>query len=595
MKSADEIERLAKKIRIRTSDAIRERILSDAEAALVSSTKKGEEVLEPSLSIWRTIMKSRITRLAAAAVIVIAVMVGLHYYAGPIGVTSVALGDVLRNVEQARAFIYRMRETRTRLGEKHTFADETERMVYISTEYGMRMDNYQDGRISISTYSLIADKAIITVCHPMKFYSRIERPEDELASLAQMGPKGIVSGFTSENYRELGRKTIDGVAVKGFEVLDPPSFQANFKVDSVTSRLWVDVATGFPVLIEYEALADGGTFKISTVMDQFQWNVELGPEVFEPNIPADYVEQKFDSGDDAITQSAERERASEESVQPDLPDLDELSLLGIDDDEAEVELNYAGMEEIWKAQDEIMGTWPPYLQVREQLYGELRTKLNIDDLSLEELVATAVALREKFWKAGGCLSKTSYPYGYASRVLLESARQEQPEDMTVTDELAETIQSIEVLMTFEQLRARKTRNISFLNALTELRSAQFEQIKRELQEGRTPTWEDFVRVNDLAILLGFAKDYQSAERGAVWLLDGADAGGWTAYMQPLKDMQRCFGQGEPYNYNIQLATRPELSVEIFRYGRRLPSFKGPRERGVTPVHLLHSKPTWHGQ
>jgi hypothetical protein len=328
-------------------------------------------------------------------------------------------------------------------------------------------------------------------------------------------------------------------------------------------------------------------------MDQFQWNVELGPEVFEPNIPADYVEEKLDSGDEAIKQSAEREKAPEGLVQPELPDLDELSLLGVEDDEAEVDLNYAGMEEIWKAQDEIMGTWPPYSQVREQLYEELRTKLNIDDLSLEELVATAIALREKFWEAGGCLSKTSYPYGYASRVLLESAHQEQPEDMAVTDELAETIQSIEVGVTFEQIQAKKTRNISFQNALTELRSAQFEQIKRELQQGRTPTWEDFVRVNDLAVLLGFAKDYKSAEEAAVWLIDGADAGGWTAYMKPLEDMQHYFSQGQAYNYNIQLATRPELSVEIFRYGRRLPSFKGPRERAVTPVHLIKSTPVWH--
>ncbi|HUW20607.1 MAG TPA: hypothetical protein VMW16_15020 [Sedimentisphaerales bacterium] len=590
MKSAEDIRGLVKNAAVDSNPEVNSAVLKGLLEELDKCYSTDSAGAQPDLR--RKIMRSGITKLAAAAVIVIAVLSGLRFVSGPSG-GGVVWADVARNVEQARAFIYRMKETRTRLGGKQAFADETETVVYVSTEYGMRMDNYRDGGIPISTYSLMAEKAIITVCHPMKFYSRMERPEDELKSLAQMGPKGIVSGFTSENYRELGRKTIDGVVVKGFEVLDPASFSANFEVDSVTSRLWVDVASGFPVLIEYEAVADGGTFKISTVMDQFQWNVELGPEVFEPNIPADYVEQKLDSSDIAVKQSAECEKAPGESVQPDLPDLDDLSLLGVEDDEGEVELDYAGMEEIWKAQDEIMGTWPPYLQVREQLYEELRTKLNIDNLSLEELVATAVALREKFWKAGGCLSKTSYPYGYASRILLELARRRQPEDMAVTDELAETIQSVEVLVTFEQIQAKKTRNISFLNALTELRSAQFEQIKRELQDGRTPIWEDFVRVNDLAILLGIAKDWESAERAAVWLIDRADAGGWTAYMQPLKDMQRCFSQGGAYNYNIQLATRLELSVEIFRYGRRLPSFKGPRERGVTPVHLIKSTPVWH--
>ena len=101
IKSADEIKRLAKKIRIKSSDATRERILSDAEAALFSSMKKGGGVLPSGLLRWRTIMKSRITRLAAAAVIVIAVMAGLHYYAGPIGVTSVAWAELVQRVEQS--------------------------------------------------------------------------------------------------------------------------------------------------------------------------------------------------------------------------------------------------------------------------------------------------------------------------------------------------------------------------------------------------------------------------------------------------------------------------------------------------------------
>jgi hypothetical protein len=92
---------LAKKIRIKSSDATRERILSDAEAALFSSMKKGGGVLPSGLLRWRTIMKSRITRLAAAAVIVIAVMAGLHYYAGPIGVTSVAWAELVQRVEQS--------------------------------------------------------------------------------------------------------------------------------------------------------------------------------------------------------------------------------------------------------------------------------------------------------------------------------------------------------------------------------------------------------------------------------------------------------------------------------------------------------------
>ena len=32
--------------------------------------------------------------------------------------------------------------------------------------------------------------------------------------------------------------------------------------------------------------------------------------------------------------------------------------------------------------------------------------------------------------------------------------------------------------------------------------------------------------------------------------------------------------------------------EESRYGRRLPSFRGPKKRGTTPIHLLEEKPVW---
>jgi hypothetical protein len=114
----------------------------------------------------------------------------------------------------------------------------------------------------------------------------------------------------------------------------------------------------------------------------------------------------------------------------------------------------------------------------------------------------------------------------------------------------------------------------------------------ELEEGRSPIWEDFVRVNDLAILLGIAGDFESAQDAAGWLIQEAERGGWSAYMEPLENMQRHFNEGERFNYNISVATKVDFP-EGFRYGRRLPSFRGPKKRGAVPVHLLEKNPVWH--
>ncbi|MHC4595843.1 MAG: hypothetical protein ACYS19_13005 [Planctomycetota bacterium] len=56
-----------------------------------------------TVHIWRTIMKSRILKLAAAALIFIAVLAGLPFITND---TGVVLADVLEKVQQAQVFMY---------------------------------------------------------------------------------------------------------------------------------------------------------------------------------------------------------------------------------------------------------------------------------------------------------------------------------------------------------------------------------------------------------------------------------------------------------------------------------------------------------
>jgi len=318
--------------------------------------------------------------------------------------------------------------------------------------------------------------------------------------------------------------------------------------------------------------------------------VKLQASDFDPNIPSDYtlVEMELPS-EPKLEETAV---AKEKSKELNLPDIGDLKLLGLDDDESEVTVPLVGMNEILRAQDKIVSTWLDYSDVREQLRKELVAKLEIDKLSSEQLEGTAVALREKFWEAGGCLSKKSYPYGYAARILLEYTHNDRPDDMTITDELVETILSVELAWKYGADSDEKIVNIAFRDTLIKLRAAQFEQIKRELEEGREPRWEDFVRVNDLAALLGRAGDFESGVKPAEWLIKEAKRGGWSAYMEPLKDMKRNFNDGKKCNFNISVARNVGFP-EAARYGRRLPSFRGPRKRGATYIHLLEKNPVWH--
>lgn len=544
-----------------------------------------------TLPIRRIIMSSPITKLAAAAII-IAVLIGIDQF-GSSG-KGVAWGNVAEKVEKIQTYIFRERQTETSepIQEGFEFVTESESIHHWSLEYGSRIDTYKNGELAISTYTLPAEKAMVGIVYPMKMYSRRALSEATIREMEQKGPREIIRQLMSADYKLLGHEVIGGIEVEGIEFNDPNAlYYTGPPIRDFAGRLWVDVKDELPVWIELKFVPQGSPIHHRIVMDQFQWNVELDASDFEPNIPADYV---LEEGQRQQTAQQQKLLALEEPAFPlmDLPDVSSLTLLGLEDSMPETITPLVGYMEVWKVQDRIVSTWPAYSEVEQRLYQELQAKLDIENLSSEQLMATAVALREKFWDKGGRLSQTSYPYGYAARILLEIADDINPENMTVTDELVETMQTIELFWSFKPDSDERIKNMELRTRLKRIRGEQFEQIKQELETGRELKWQDFFRVNDLAILCGWTKDFEQGLNIVVWLIEHAEPGGWTAYLQPLGNMQNNFSKGEKFNYNILLATGTEFP-EGYRY-HGLPSFKGPRKRAAKPVHILDPNPVWHG-
>ena len=74
----EKIEKLAKEIRIEPGIIGKERILADAASALDKAVSA--KALKARMSLWRTIMNSRITKLAAAAVIIVVAVVSISVF-----------------------------------------------------------------------------------------------------------------------------------------------------------------------------------------------------------------------------------------------------------------------------------------------------------------------------------------------------------------------------------------------------------------------------------------------------------------------------------------------------------------------------------
>ena len=227
-------------------------------------------------------MKSRITKFAVAAAIIIAVLLGLELIGGP-DMASVAWGEVSKKVEQIESFIFQQRVSINGMPE-----GTTELTTYVSSEYGLRQDAYMNGQVIGISYIPLEGTIITQVMPSEKKYRRVSTSEEYMSKIhEQANPVGMIKEFMLFDHTELGREIIDGVEVEGIEVNDPLFLNAVF--ESTVGRLWVDVETNLPVRTEIVGVSGDGTIETKIVAYDFDWGAEPEPSVFEPNIPDDYT------------------------------------------------------------------------------------------------------------------------------------------------------------------------------------------------------------------------------------------------------------------------------------------------------------------
>jgi len=242
------------------------------------------------------IMKSRFTKLAvAAAVIILVVLVGLPFVSKK--GTGIALADVLAKVEQAKAFMYKMKMTITgsAMPITPTGKQEIQGTITVSTEYGMKMDmDIIDPNTGEKTtqqmYMLPAKKIAYVIMPEMKKYTRMEFNEDLLARVKKQNndPREMIKQILNSQYTELGRSIIDGIEVEGFQTTDPAMLGGLTGTASVNYTLWVDTKSWLPVRADME-IKINEQMEMQGVIYDFQWDIPVIASDFEPVIPQDYT------------------------------------------------------------------------------------------------------------------------------------------------------------------------------------------------------------------------------------------------------------------------------------------------------------------
>ncbi|MEJ2703397.1 MAG: hypothetical protein P8Z79_13240 [Sedimentisphaerales bacterium] len=238
--------------------------------ALFSETKKQPQERTTPLGVLRkTIMKSRRTKLATAAVIIIGVFIGLHYLTGSIDGTNVAWGDVVKQISHFRPYIC------TCTVEDERSPARSYRLMRFSLT--KRREIYSDG--SIAVVDLAIPKRL--TLYPEKKHAieltYIGQPTSDFDLLRMVSSMQNQSSGEG-GIQEWGVQKIEGHVAKGFRSLG--------KYNDIT--VWADVETKLPVCMEIIHVGMG----TKIILSEFKFDVDLDESLFSTTAPEGYTVEK---------------------------------------------------------------------------------------------------------------------------------------------------------------------------------------------------------------------------------------------------------------------------------------------------------------
>jgi hypothetical protein len=164
-------------------------------------------------------------------------------------------------------------------------------ILQISAEYGSRCEMGMGGTTPMLIQYTPLEGPTTTVTPLTRSYTVVDT---EAAEKHRDSPDEFIralSKLEGQASRELGRKDLDGIEVLGYEI--DGQLLGLGSGEGVRSELWIDAQTYLPVRylaeIPMPEMPGGTGGMLEMVYDQFEWDTPLDPQLFVPDIPADYT------------------------------------------------------------------------------------------------------------------------------------------------------------------------------------------------------------------------------------------------------------------------------------------------------------------
>jgi len=232
------------------------------------TTGRQVEYFAQPLNIWRTIMKSRIGKIAAAVVIIVSVFAGIHFLGGL--TESVAWADVVRPILTTRTVVFNVitvEGENVPITKVMNMGTQRVRSEVLSadgkTVQAIVIFDYATSRM----LELIPNKKIAVL---IELKDIPEKPENVLETM-----RNIITELQNDpnvSVEPLGEKEIDGQIAKGFRATGP----------DVELTIWADPQTALPIRIEQKWR------QMQFVCTDFQFDIEMDESLFSMEIPEGY-------------------------------------------------------------------------------------------------------------------------------------------------------------------------------------------------------------------------------------------------------------------------------------------------------------------
>jgi len=203
-------------------------------------------------------MKSPVTKIAAAAVIIIAVLLGLEFIGGP-STASIAFAEVVQQIRKARTVTF---TTEIKVGEQVMRIENTRK------EPGLKRALMPGGLVLISD---LAQKKSITINHSEKQYTERDLENAQIHDFFE-----DMRTFPDRANEVLPKEEMDGRIVQGFRVIE----------HGINAICWIDVQTGDLIRIEGQFPNAPNTRIVAT---DFKFDVELDDALFSLIPPDGYA------------------------------------------------------------------------------------------------------------------------------------------------------------------------------------------------------------------------------------------------------------------------------------------------------------------